>query len=300
MDNRATPIHPASAAAHIGEDNPVWRFPGFRVEKSRSWRLVSADVISRTAGDALWRSDRHRIVYALTSVPGTIQSDDRPAETDGLARRKLAFRPGGGTVRSSVQTTVRIIQILQSPDTYNNFICDMVRGGRVPLEPSANVSNPLMSRIVLALANDIEGGLLDHVLADALNTALAVQVIRQFADTSAITLTPSNGLSVERLSRVHEYIEAHLAEPLTLTDIAGVACLSTYHLSRSFRLATGIGLHRYVVLRRLQRAKDLILKTKLPLSEIAWAVGFDSQASFTERFRREVGVTPGRMRAGQA
>jgi AraC family transcriptional regulator len=109
----------------------------------------------------------------------------------------------------------------------------MVRGGKVQLEPGANVSNPLMSRIVLALANDIEGGFLDHVLADSLNTALAVQIIRQFADSSAIALTPSNGLSGERLRRVHQYIEAHLADPLTLTDIAGVACLSTYHLSRS-------------------------------------------------------------------
>ena len=275
---------------HIGEENPIWGFPGFHVERSRSWGLISADVISRAAGEAIWRSDRHRIVYALTDVPGTIQSDDRPIEKDGLHRQKLAFRPGGGTVRSDVPTTVRIIQILQSPGTYESFICDMVRGGAVHFEPRANVNDPLVSRIVLTLANDINGGFLDHVLADALNTALAVQVMRQFVDPSAITLTPSNGLSRERLKRVRDYVEAHLAEPLTLTDIAGVACLSPHHLSRSFKLTTGIGLHRYVTLRRIERSKELVLKTDLPLAEIDWRVGFDGQASFTTRFRREIGI----------
>jgi AraC family transcriptional regulator len=125
-----------------------------------------------------------------------------------------------------------------------------------------------------------------------------VQVTRQFVDPAAIMLTPSNGLSGERLKRVHNYIEAHLADPLTLTDIAEVACLSPYHLSRSFKLATGIGLHQYIIRLRIERAKGLVLKTDIPLAEIAWAVGFDSQASFTARFRREIGITPSRLRAG--
>jgi AraC family transcriptional regulator len=127
-----------------------------------------------------------------------------------------------------------------------------------------------------------------------------VQIVRRSVDASAIILAPSNGLSRERLKRVRDYIEEHLADRLTLDEIAEVACLSPYHLSRSFKLATGIGLHRYVVIRRIERAKGLILKTALPLAEITWAVGFDSQASFTARFRREVGITPGRLRAGQS
>jgi hypothetical protein len=141
-------------------------------------------------------------------------------EKDGLLRKKIAFRPSGGTVRSNLPAAVRFIQILQGPETYDTFICEMVRGGAVHLGPRAQVNDPQISRIVLTIANDIKGGFLDHVLADALNTALAVQLMRQFVDSSAITLAPSNGLSRERLKRVRDYIEAHLSNRLTLTGIA--------------------------------------------------------------------------------
>jgi AraC family transcriptional regulator len=283
---------------HIGEQNPIWRFPGFHIEKSRSWGLISADVVRREAGEAVWQSAHHRIVYALTDFAGTV-SDTRP-ERPGMDRERLAYRPAGSTVRSNIPVPVRLIQILQSPYTYDNFACDLVRGGSVHLVQWAHVEDPLMSRIVSTIANDIDGGFLDHILADALNTALAVQVMRQFVDPAAITLAPSNGLSRERLARIRDYVEAHLGDRLTLTEIAAVACLSPYHLSRSFKLTTGIGLHQYVVRRRIERARHLLVRTELPLAEIAGIVGFDSQASFTARFRREIGVSPGRLRADRS
>jgi AraC family transcriptional regulator len=136
---------------------------------------------------------------------------------------------------------VRFIQILQDPVTYHNFAGDLVRGGAVSLERRINVDDPLISRIALSIASDIEGGFLDHVLADALNTALAVRITRLFVDRSAINLAPSNGLSRARVKRVCDYIEAHLDDRLSLTEIAGVACLSPYHFSRSFKQAVGVG-----------------------------------------------------------
>jgi AraC family transcriptional regulator len=160
-----------------------------------------------------------------------------------------------------------------------------------------DVADPMISQIALTLAGNTDGAFLDHVLADTLNTALAVQVLRHLVHPAAMNLAPSNGLSRERIQRVRDYVEAHLSDPLTLTDIAEVACLSPYHLSRSFKLATGVGLHRYVMLRRIEHAKHLIANSDLRLAEIAAAAGFDSQASFTTRFRRELGVTPGRLRS---
>jgi AraC family transcriptional regulator len=120
----------------------------------------------------------------------------------------------------------------------------LVRGGAVSLEWRVNVDDPLISRIAQTIVSDIEGGFLDHILADALNTALAVRITRLFVDPSAINLAPSNGLSRQRLKRVCDYIETHLDDRLTLTEIAGVACLSSYHFSRSFKQAVGVGPRR--------------------------------------------------------
>jgi AraC family transcriptional regulator len=120
----------------------------------------------------------------------------------------------------------------------------MVRSGAVDLEPTIPFDDPLASQIMSTIANEMKDGLLDRILVDALNTALAVQITRRFVDPSKIMLEPSNGLSRERLQRVCDYIEDHLDDRLTLADLAGVACLSLYHFSRSFKQAIGVGTQR--------------------------------------------------------
>ncbi|MGC2199617.1 MAG: helix-turn-helix transcriptional regulator, partial [Stellaceae bacterium] len=84
---------------------------------------------------------------------------------------------------------------------------------------------------------------------------------------------------------------------LTLTDLASVACLSHYHFSRSFKRAVGIGPTRYVMKRRLERAKTLMRRTNQPFAMIAQEAGFVDQSHLISVFRRETGVTPGHFRA---
>ena len=173
----------------------------------------------------------------------------------------------------------------------------MVPGGVVRLRTRYNLNDPLISQLVLTIANEMEGGFLDHILADALNTALAVKITRLCGDPTAITIEPTNGLSRERLKRVYDYIETHLDDRLTLVDLAWVACLSTYHFSRSFKQAVGVGPQRYVMHRRVERAKTLMRRTDRPLAMIAQEVGFADQSHLISVFRREIGVTPGHFRA---
>jgi AraC-like DNA-binding protein len=268
-------------------------------EKSRSWGLVSVGVFRRVPGEVVWLSDYYRISCVLTDICGTKQSDDGRVEEYRLRPGDIAFRPRDRKLWSDLSGG-RFIQILQSRETYDNLLPELVRGGTVHFEPQDAFSDPLISQIGLTLANEIDGGFVDGILADALNTALAVQVTRRFFDRSALMLEPSSGLSRERLKRVQDYIEAYLDDRLTLTDLAGVACLSPYHFSRSFKQAVGVGPQRYVMQRRLERAKALMRRTNQPLAEIAQRAGFADQSHLTSIFRRETGVTPGRYRAALA
>jgi|SRR6516164_9322495 len=284
-------------AERAEELNPFWHSPGVCVETRRSWGPISAEIVSRTAGQAVWRSDRHRIVYALSDIHSAIRNNHGPLLHWDVNRDNFAFRPGGMTLESTVDASVRYVQITQSPDVYDTIFSELVRGGAVGLEPRAGLHDPLLSQIALTIANEIDVGFTDHILADALNTALAMQIVRRFVDPSAIVLEPKSGLSRERLQRVQDYIEAHLEDRLSLTELAGVACLSPYHFSRSFKQAVGVGPQRYVLRRRVKRTQALMRRTNHPLAVIAQEAGFSDQSHLISVFRRAIGVTPGHFRA---
>ena len=84
--------------------------------------------------------------------------------------------------------------------------------------------------------------------------------------------------------------------PLTLRDMADVAHLSPYHFARVFKDVTGIPPGEFLGALRFERAKRLLLTTDLSVSEVCFEVGYESLGTFTTRFQRLVGMSPGRMR----
>ena len=286
--------------AHFDVGNPFWSTAGICIESSRSWRSISAETVERAVGKVVWLSDCYRIVYALSDFVGTVRKDNGPEHDSPLMHGNFSFCPFGVALESTVEQPVRYIQIVQRCEVYDNIVTEMVRGGDVNLMPRTKLHDPLVSQMALTIANQIDHGVLDTTLADALSTALAVRIVRHYVDPSAIELVPSSGLSRERLQRVRDYIEAHLGDRLSLTDLAGVACLSPFHFSRSFKLALGVGPQRYIMQRRLERAKTLMRRTNQPLARIALEAGFSDQSHLSSVFRRQTGVSPGRFRAAMA
>jgi AraC family transcriptional regulator len=107
------------------------------------------------------------------------------------------------------------------------------------------------------------------------------------------------GLAPHLRRRLVEYIEQHLDQPLALGELARLVALSEYHFARMFSTSFGLPPHRYVLQRRLLRARDLLLHSALPLGEIALACGFASASHFSNRFRQAFGAAPGLLRAAR-
>jgi len=103
-------------------------------------------------------------------------------------------------------------------------------------------------------------------------------------------------LDRRRLFRVLDYIDRHLEGDVTLDSMASVACLSRFHFARAFKQAVGQSPRRYVIARRLERAKALLIEGEAPLVEIALDLQFSSQANFTRAFRQSTGMAPGQYR----
>jgi AraC-like DNA-binding protein len=119
---------------------------------------------------------------------------------------------------------------------------------------------------------------------------------RQRNDTSQHEQIARRG-SCEVALRVRAHIDAHYAQPLSVAHLAQLAGLSPFHFIRMFRAATEQTPHKDVRERRLDRARELLVATPMPVTEICDAVGFQSVGSVSSLFRRVTGETPAEDRA---
>ena len=102
----------------------------------------------------------------------------------------------------------------------------------------------------------------------------------------------------ELLDRVMAYIEEHLAEKITLDDIARQFFVSQSSISHLFKQKMGVSIYHYVTQRRLIFAKNLIAEG-LPLELLAMRVGFSDYSSFYRAFKQEYGTSPRQYRKRQ-
>lgn len=100
----------------------------------------------------------------------------------------------------------------------------------------------------------------------------------------------------EALIRVRDYLQANLGKRVSMGDLATVAAMSRFHLTRQFQRQFGLPLHAYHLQLRLQQARRL-LKLGEPISKIAISLGFVDQSHLHRRFKAAFGVTPGAWRA---
>jgi AraC family transcriptional regulator len=133
--------------------------------------------------------------------------------------------------------------------------------------------------------------------AESLANVVAVHLIRHILTPRQPERGRNGALPRGRLRAVAEYIEEHLDGGPTLAQLAAVVGLNPYHFAHQFKAATGLPPHQYVILRRVERARQLLQAgTGLSLAEVALQAGFSDQSQFSRHFKRLVGVTPGRFR----
>jgi len=117
---------------------------------------------------------------------------------------------------------------------------------------------------------------------------------------AAVTDNPKAGLARWQVNRTVAYIEANLGSRLATRELADLLTFSRSHFCRAFRRTLGVTPTAFVVNRRIERAKVMMLSTSEQLNDIALACGFADQPHMTRWFRRVVGVAPGLWRRDEA
>jgi AraC family transcriptional regulator len=127
---------------------------------------------------------------------------------------------------------------------------------------------------------------------EALCVVLVHELVRLESGATSDNHLPRGGLTDWQKSRLRDYIEGHVDDNISLAKLAGIARLSRFHFSRAFKQSFKLPPHRYVTLRRIERAKELLSQPNLSITRIGVNVGFSDTSSFSAAFRRQTGVTP--------
>ena len=131
-----------------------------------------------------------------------------------------------------------------------------------------------------------------RLYADSLCTAVVARLLNRFSNGEHKSSGRPRGLSGWRLKKVREYIDAHLDRPISLQDLADTAGLSRMHFASQFREASGVRPHEYLLQQRIERSKELLLRSQCPIIQVALSVGFETQSHYSTIFKRMVGETP--------
>jgi AraC family transcriptional regulator len=158
--------------------------------------------------------------------------------------------------------------------------------GRAALPPTPRVT-ALLGRLLL---DGDQGFALEE-------TALAVicNVLRALHEGAAPSPVPQQDTRALAAAR---YVECHATESLSLADVAHAMGVSVFHLVRIFRRAIGVTPHQYLMRVRLLRAMSLLRETAMPVTAIAYEVGWSDLSNFTRTFGRDVGCSPSGFRRG--
>jgi len=161
---------------------------------------------------------------------------------------------------------------------------------RMDLAPRLGARDPMIEHVVRALAAEIAAPApAGRIYADSLATALTTRLLQSFG---AIGVAGRQILSKPQVRRIVEFVEENLDGELTLEQLADVAGMSIPHLTTLFRRTMGQSVHAYVMERRVQRARALLLEHRLSIAQIALETGFAHQSHLARWMRRLLGVTP--------
>jgi len=243
-------------------------------------------------------TDHHLIGIALRSTNVCIFAAKRLVH-DGRLTQGAAQVSGPATRLRAVYRSAYDVLHLHVPNSLVAECASTVRGQATATAPAfagPRVSlDPAIGRLAHALmdADDVDGGV-GTAYADFVGLAIVVRLLANHQVGSApAARMRRQGLAKWRLERVADYLDANLAAPIGLADLAAAAGLSHMHFAAQFRAATGLRPHQYLLRQRIERAQAILASSRMSLSDVAAAVGFRTQAHFTTVFGRFVGETHG-------
>ena len=227
------------------------------------------------------------LMFNISPVQGLRQTRDGRSFVSDMLHGEMTLMPRGLQSQWSWNSVCDRLDVIVSPDVLGD-------GTRLDVVDRFAFRDSQMEMLCGGLYRELSlGGTADRLYVESLVMKLAVLLRQRHSTTSLIRPIPrSSGLTRNQARRVLDYVEVNLSQQLTLSELAKIAGLSVHHFARMFKQTLGVAPYAYVLQRRVERAKLMLLTARASLVDISLSAGFYSQSHFTSTFGRMVGATP--------
>jgi AraC family transcriptional regulator len=271
------------------------------------WRSLHAAIIEEAPFHATESSIFHpSLIYHLSRpTEVTRRIEGTRGEKALIGPRRLCLTPGGATTSWQHAGRPEILQVYLRRSIYESAVSEIYGcdSSAAELVPRFAILDPLLEQLAIAITSALHDGAAevglyeDGLYIDAIAHMMAAHLARAHSTRSRpVRMVSAKPISGWKMRRLVAFIEDNLDGDLSLHAMAAEVEISPLYLARAFKAAVGESPHQYVLARRIERARELLRNTNMPVVDVAMAVGFSSQSHLSHWFLRQVGVSPGAYR----
>jgi len=230
------------------------------------------------------------VKYEVLTRGQTLEFGATPGTIFVLPRGTIdEIRWGGPTHRIAAALHPRLLA---------NALDETAHECEIELTEHWNLTDPNIMAVLLAMRRDLEtGSPAGKMYGEALANALAIYLLKRYAVKPRAPALYGGGLPRYRLNRVIDYIQGNLPGDLTLAQLAAVAGMSPHYFAELFRQSTGRAPHQYVLMQRINLAKERLRDPQRSIIDAGLDAGFQNPSHFSRVFRKWVGISPSGFRS---
>lgn len=266
------------------------------------WHSLHAAIFEEAPFQAKEKPVGHPHLIYLLNRPTEISRriEEGPCNRQLVEVRSLCLTPARAIAHWQHSGHPEILQIYLRNSVYESAVSELFGcdADKEEIAPHFAIIDPLLEQLAIAIATALRDKMAaDSLYVDTIAQMMAVHLARNHCSRARLGragLIPT--LSGWKMRRVIEYIEDGLDGDLSIERMAAEAEISPVYFARAFKAAVGQSPHQYVLTRRVERAKELLRDTGMPVADVALSVGFSSQSHLSHWFVRQVGISPAAYR----
>ncbi|HEY6609596.1 MAG TPA: AraC family transcriptional regulator [Pseudomonas sp.] len=239
------------------------------------------------------------IVQLRDFVSHKLWSGKRLAYKGGHAKGSMAIAYLGDGIQCQHLTPYDNLCVSLPRTSLEGILFEEGAGGSVEFDCGPGTLDPVAYHLALAVLPALSTpGKVNQLFLDQVMLALSTHIGSHYGNVAPKHEAPK-GLAAWQLRLAKEMLAEHITGGVSVTELAASCSLSRTYFTRAFKQSTGMSPHDWLLSRRVEKAKELMLRTSLSLSQIGLDCGFADQSHFSRVFQKKVGVSPSSWRRFQ-